>query len=230
VTDHVDHIPDTGPLNFKLWLPRWDSRNGRLRCRFQASTVGLTQLNEGTSECMTRFLTELGQAEAKNIIWSSRRYRTTYFSDFPDADGWQDRLAMTWAVEIETDSDVDPEDAGTHAPGPHGSHAHDTTFEDDDEDWEPTREHVLIIAGKAYGAEVDTTPLESVEGVLSADTGIFEGMVTLDLGKLDFPEGVQRIDAVLARCREQDLRTNWKDPDTVNPASIRSTIFKASII
>jgi len=212
VTDHVDSVPDTGPLTFKLWLPRWGSHNGRLRCRFQATTAGMTQLNEGTSECMAQFLTELGQAEAKNITWSSERYRTTFLSDFPDADGWEDRLAMTWAVEIEIDSDADPEDAGTHAPGPHGSHAYDTTFEDEDEDWERTRDGVLIIAGTPYGSEVDTAPLESVEGVLSADTGIFEGMVALDLGELDLPDGVPRIDAVLARCREQGLRTNWKDP------------------
>lgn len=43
----MDGVPDTGPLDFRLWLPRWDTHDGRLRCRMQASTSGLTQLNKG---------------------------------------------------------------------------------------------------------------------------------------------------------------------------------------
>ncbi|MDH6213442.1 hypothetical protein [Streptomyces pseudovenezuelae] len=213
MTDRVDSVPDTGPINFKLWLPQWDSRHGRLRCRFQATTVGLTQLNEGTSECMTQFLADLGQTEANNITWSSERYRTTFLSDFPDANGWEDQLALAWDVQIETDSDDDPEDAGTHDPGPHGSHAYDSTFENEDEAGERLRDRVLIIAGTAYGPKVDLASLVSTEGVLSADIGIFEGMVALDLGVLDFPDDVALIDGVLARCREHGLRTNWKEPD-----------------
>ncbi len=211
MTGHMNSVPDRGPLNFKLWLPRWDSHNGRLRCRFQATTAGLTQLSQGTTECMTQFLAELGQTEAKNIAWSIERYRTTFFSDFPDADGWEDRLAMTWAVQIETDNDADPEDAGTHTPGPHGSHAYDATFEDTDEDWERTRDRVLIIAGTAWGSEVAAARLAAIEDVLVVDTGIFDGMVALDLGELDVPESMRRIDAVLDHSRRQGLRTNWKD-------------------
>jgi hypothetical protein len=221
VTDHTDSVPDTGSLTFKLWLPRWNSRDGRLRCRFQATTTGLTQLSRGTPQCMTRFLAELGLTEAKNITWSTHRYRTTYFSDFPNADAGEDRLAMTWAVEIEADSDADPEDAGTHAPGPHGSHAHDTTFEETDEDWERTRDRALVIAGTPYGSEIDVASLEAVEGVLAAGSDIFDGIVALDLGELDFPKGMQQIDAVLERCREQGLRTNWKDPAPVSLAAPR---------
>lgn len=212
MTDRVDSTPDTGPLNFKLWLPRWDSHHGRLRCRFQAKTTGLTQLNEGTPECMTQFLAELGQAEANNITWSSARYRTTFLSDFPDADCWEDRLAITWAVEIEIDSDADPDDAGTHAPGPHGSRAYDTTFEDESATWERNRDRVLVIGGRPYGPMIDPASLVSAEGVLSVDTGIFEGMVALDLGVLDLPDDVALIDGVLARCREHGLCTNWKEP------------------
>ncbi|MCT2593920.1 hypothetical protein LHJ74_29115 [Streptomyces sp. N2-109] len=162
---------------------------------------------------MTQFLAELGQPEARNIAWSSERYRTTFLSDSPESDTWEDRLALTWAVQIEIDSDADPEDAGTHAPGPHGSHAYDATFEDEDEDWERIRERVLVIAGTAYGPRVDLAPLVLAEGVLSVDTSIFEGMVALDLGLLEFPDDVPLIDGVLARCREQGLRTNWKEPD-----------------
>ncbi|MBM9506704.1 hypothetical protein [Actinacidiphila acididurans] len=212
MTDPADRVPDRGPLNFKLWLPRWDSADGRLRCRFQATTAGLTQLKNGTTECMTRLLAELGHHEAKNLTWSCERYRTPFLADFPDAGDWTDRLATTWAVEIETDSDADPEDAGTHAPGPHGSHAFDATFEDEAEDWAVTRDRVLVIAGRPYGPPVDPAPLGSAEGVLSVDTGIFEGMVALDLGVLDLPDGVPVIDSVVARCRAQGQRTNWKEP------------------
>jgi hypothetical protein len=179
---------------------------------------------------MTQFLTELGQTEAKNIAWSIKRYWTTFFTDFPDVDGWEDRLAMTWAVQIETDSDSNPENAGTHNAGPHGSQAYDATFEDTDEDWERTRDRVLIIAGVAWGPEVAAEQLETIEDVLAVDAGIFEGMVALDLGELDVPEDMQRIDAVLDRCRKQGLRTNWKDPDPVNLQAILNPAFKASII
>ncbi|MFC4496784.1 hypothetical protein ACFPA8_21870 [Streptomyces ovatisporus] len=161
---------------------------------------------------MAQFLAELDQAEAVNITWSSERYRTTFFADSPDADEWEDRLVMTWAVQIETDSDVDPEDAGTHAPGPHGSYAYDTTFADEDEDWERIRDRVLVIAGTAYGPNLDPAPLVSAEGVLSADTSVFDGMVALDLGVLVFPDDLPLIDGVLARCRDQGLCTNWKEP------------------
>ncbi|MEV0647781.1 hypothetical protein AB0I28_21180 [Phytomonospora sp. NPDC050363] len=211
----TDSVPDTGPLDFKLWSPRWDTHGGRLRCRFHAATTGLTQINEGTAECMAVFLGDLGAAEAENPTWSSVRFRTNYYSDFPDADGWEDRLALTWAVTVETDGDGDPEDAGSHAPGPHGSQAHDDTFADEDEDWERTRERVFVIAGKPHGPEIsgeDLSALESAEGVTSADPEVFEGMVALDLGELDFPEGLAKVDAVLAVCRERGLRTNWKEP------------------
>jgi hypothetical protein len=212
VTPHPDSVPDSGPLNFKLWLPRWDTHHGRLRCRFQATSAGLTQLKDGTAECMSRFLAELGHGGAEDITWLSERYRTPFFSDFPDADEWEDRLAMAWDVRIETDNLADPEDAGTHAPGPHGSHAYDTTFVDEDEDWERARERVLVIVGTPYGPQIDPTPLETVEGVLAAKVGIFEGMVALDLGVLDLPDDTLLIDAVLARCREQGMRTHWQEP------------------
>ncbi|GIG64547.1 hypothetical protein [Phytomonospora endophytica] len=209
MTEPSGGIPDTGPLNYRLWLPRWDTHNGRLRTRLQVTTMGLTQINEGTTECMTAILEELGQPEAKNVTWSCERYRTPYFSDFTDAEAWEDRLAMAWSVTIETDNDVDPEDGGSHDPGPHGSHAHDSTFADEDEDWERTRERVIVIAGRGYGPEIDAAPLEEIDGVRSADTGVFEGMVALDLGELDFPEALPKVEAVVARCQELGLPTTW---------------------
>lgn len=207
----ADSVPDTGPLSFKLWSPRWDSHDGRLRCRFHATTAGLTQLNEGTPECMATFLTELGADTAEDFTWSVERFRTNYYSDFPDADGWEDRLAMAWSVTIETAGDADPENAGTHAAGPHGSHAHDATFADEDEDWERTTERVIVIAGRGYGPAIDTAPLEEIPGVSSADTDVFEGMVALDLGELDFPDALPRVEAVIARCRDLGLNTSWRD-------------------
>ncbi len=55
----------------------------RLRCRFQATKADFGQFGEGTAECMTQFLRELGQAEANGITWSIQRYRTTLSADFP---------------------------------------------------------------------------------------------------------------------------------------------------
>jgi len=218
----TDSVPDTGPLTFKLWSPRWDTHAGRLRCRFHATTAGLTQINEGTSECMATFRAELGADKAEDLTWSAERFRTNFYSSFPDADGWEDRMTMTWAVTVESPSGPDPDDAGSHAPGPHGSQAHDATFADEDEDWERTRERVLVIAGDPYGPEISAeslSALESADGVLSADTEVFEGLIALDLGELDFPEGLAKVDAVLDVCREQGLRTNWKEPAKPVPPS-----------
>ena len=203
--------PDPGALNFRLWLPRWDSSHRQLRCRFFAATTGLTQLDEGDAVCMAQLLADLGQTEARVTGWSVKRYRVTYFSDFPTAESWEDRLALTWAVEVRADSAVEPEDAGTHAPGPHGSHAHDTTFRDEDEAWDRTREHVLVIAGTPYGSRIDESLLALPQVVRSADGEVFDGMVALDLGELDLPDDLSKVDEVVARCEDLGLRTNWKD-------------------
>ncbi|WP_229397621.1 hypothetical protein [Micromonospora okii] len=209
--DLTSTTADPGPLNFKLWLPRWESSQRQLHCHFYATTTGLTQINEGSPDCMTQFLSDLGRPDARVTNWSVKRYRATYFSDFPDAEGWEDRLVLTWAVEIRADRTADPEDAGTHAPGPHGSYAYDATFADEDEDWERTREHVLVVAGTAYGPRVEATSLELPPAVRSASDHIFEGMVAVDLGELDFPADLPQVDEVLARCRDRGLHTNWKD-------------------
>ncbi|MEH1016901.1 hypothetical protein V6U90_27845 [Micromonospora sp. CPCC 206060] len=211
MTDRADVTPDPGALNFRLWLPRWDSNRNRLRCRFQATTTGLTQLNEGNLDCMTQFLADLGQTDADIVNWSIKRYRTTYFSNFPNAENWEDRLTLAWEVEIQTDKTTEPENAGTHAPGPHGSQAYDTTFQDEDEDWERTQEHVLVIAGTAYGLRPNAAHLNLPEIARSVNTEVFEGMAALDLGELDFPDGLSQVDAALAHCRSLGLRTNWKD-------------------
>ncbi|HEY1175052.1 MAG TPA: hypothetical protein VGF17_02765, partial [Phytomonospora sp.] len=68
---------------------------------------------------------------------------------------------------------------------------------------------VLVIAGRGSGPEIDAAPLEGIDGVLSVDTGVFEGMVALDLGELDFPEALSKVDAVVARCQELGLPTTW---------------------
>ncbi len=70
---------------------------------------------------------------------------------------------------------------------------------------------MLIIAAAGYGSEVDAAPLEAIEGVLAADTGIYAGIVALDLGEVDFPAGMQQVEAVLTCCRRQGLSTNWMD-------------------
>jgi len=204
--------PDPGPLSFKLWLPQWESRQNNLHCRFYATTAGLTQLNEGSEDCMTHFLADLGQVDLRAADWSITRYRTTYFSDFPQAADWEDRLTLTWAVEIQVDTTADPEDAGTHAPGPHGSQAYDLTFEDEEDAWDRTRERVLVISGTPYGSRIDESLLGLPQAVRAASIPAFPGMVVLDLGELNLPEDLPQVDEVLDRCRETGLRTNWKDP------------------
>ncbi|HEY9408325.1 MAG TPA: hypothetical protein VIP77_01980 [Jiangellaceae bacterium] len=161
---------------------------------------------------MARLLGALGHAGARNLTWSCTRYLTPYFSSLHPSDDWRDQLTMTWAVEIHTDDDGDPEDAGSHNPGPHGCHAHDSTYVDDDTHWERAREGVWVIAGDPYGPEVDVGPLEDTVGVLSADPSIFAGAVALDLGELDLPDAIPLIDDVRHRCRDLGLRTNWRDP------------------
>lgn len=200
---------DPGPLTFRLWLPRWGMHGDRLRCRFQATSMGLTQVNEGTPECMSQFLADLGRAGAKNVTWSAERYRTPYFSDFTDAGRWEDKLPMAWSVQVELDSNAEPENAGTHRPGPHGTLAQDVTFLDAKEDWERSRDRVVVLAGDPYGFEPDLAELGSIDGARSVEV-IFDGLAAIDLGERALPEEGAIIDAALLCCRQQGLRTNWR--------------------
>jgi len=202
---------DRGPLTFRLWYPRWDSHDGRLRCRFQATTMGDTQIGEGSDACMTTFLADLGVSAAKDVSWSVTRYRTPSLSDFPDSAEWADRFALAWDVTIEIDSDADPDDTGTHDPGPNPSHAMDETFADEDEDWERSTERVIVLAGRPYGPPVDAGPWQGFDGVVGTDTDVFEGFIALDLGEIDLADGTDRVDGVLAHCADLGLRKSWKD-------------------
>ncbi|MET8302198.1 hypothetical protein [Micromonospora sp. NPDC005211] len=204
--------PDLGPLSFKLWFPQWETVQGNLHCRFYVTTAGLTQLHEGSADCMTHFLADLAHPDTQVTDWCVNRHRTTYFSDYPHAANWQDRLTLTWAVEVQTDLKADPEDAGTHSPGPHGSYAYDITFKDEDDAWERTRERVLVIAGTPYGTQIDEASLNLGQTLRALSIPAFQGMTVLDLGELDLPEDLPQVDHVLDQCSERGLCTNWKNP------------------
>jgi hypothetical protein len=202
---------DRGPLTFRLWYPRWDTHDGHLRCRFQATTMGDTQIGEGSDASMTTFLADLGVPAAKAVSWTVTRYRTPSLSDFPDSSDWADRFAIAWDVTIQTDNDADPDDTGTHDAGPHPSHAMDETFADEDDDWDRSTERVIVLAGRPYGPPVDPAAWSDVDGVAGTDTEVFEGFIALDLGEIDLADNTDRVDAVLSHCVDLGLRKSWKD-------------------
>jgi hypothetical protein len=155
------------------------------------------------------------------VSWAVTRYRTPSLSDFPDSADWADRFALAWAVTIGIDSDADPDDTGTHDPGPHPSRAGDETFSDEEEDWERSTDRVIVLAGRPYGPPPEVRPWHGVDGVVGVDTGVFAGFIALDLGEVDLAASCAgRVDAVLAHCADLGLRTSWKDGAVDDPVSV----------
>lgn len=209
-----DKDRDRGAAEYELWYPRWDLHEGTVRCRFEAVTAGLRQLHEGTAECMAEFLADLDHPGAEIRSWSISRYVTPSLALAPGSDVLESRLALTWSVEVHTTTEGDPDDIGEHGPGPHVSRAFDPTFVDISENWDRSSDRVLVLVGLPFGEEPDASVWQGSDLVEAVHEDFFEGMLVLDLGALDLPTQLPRIDAVLERCEELRLNAHFEESST----------------
>jgi hypothetical protein len=58
------------------------------------------ELDAGTPALMAELLSEVG-VEGDPVRWRFERYRTGYFTDYPDSPDWEDRWPHAWRATIE---------------------------------------------------------------------------------------------------------------------------------
>lgn len=203
MTSESISVPDEGTLTFKLWFPRWTPSNGRTMCRFDATLAGLNPLADGSTECLREFLTDLGIPDAVVCRWSIRPYSSPFFSDYPDAHEWRDRVLPAWQIDVE----IEGEHEGDTDRGPYGTYGFDETSLDADEPSEGKRS-VVVIGVPSSGTH--TMDLPATDDLGSIRVEPTTGVVRADLGELDLPDDLDRIDEVVAAFRELGLRTDWR--------------------
>ncbi|MFL6117412.1 MAG: hypothetical protein ACJ786_39580 [Catenulispora sp.] len=199
-------VPDEGPITFKLWFPRWEPVTGGSRCSFEVTSAGLEQLADGSAGCMRQLLADLAQPASSPDLeiqrWSVSRYACPFFSDYPEGVDWEDRIPLAWAIQVDV---AGSGRLGTHW-GPYGSYARDETALGA---WDEERgdENIAVVAVPDAG--VLASVADGVAGVAALNTFAPWDAVRLDLGALDLPAELDRVDAVLAECAERGLHTYW---------------------
>ncbi|GAA4669512.1 hypothetical protein GCM10023324_22400 [Streptomyces youssoufiensis] len=210
-SDTVDRESDEY-ITFKLWnISALRSKNSHY-CEMDVTTVGETLLKGGDERTMRAFLSAANIRQGRPISWTIKAFCSQYYSDYPLGENWRDRLVRTWRVRIETD-DPTLDSRYLHF-GPTGVYAWDSTFHDEDNDWERGNEECTIIG------EIDEGASLSFLDVLRnryETSNIFPSptrpsvQVRIHLGTLRLPESLHKVEQVIDLCGSHGCRMNWKE-------------------
>lgn len=206
----VDEVGDVH-LTFKLWAPAISVSEKALCCELDVTTIGECLINEGDESLLGSFLSAVGIEWEGGLAWEVDYFCTPYYSDYPNRLDWRDWLTRAWRVRIRfSGSLLGP---SRLALGPYGVDAWDSTFADEDEDWERGIEDCVVIAeaeegvdlsfleGMPYDIHIAELPLRST---VSRE-------VRISLGQLSLPSETDRVTEVIETCRAHGARTNWAD-------------------
>lgn len=160
---------------------------------------------------MNAFLAAAGIVDSLAVSWNIQYFSTPYYSDYPLGLDWRDRLAMTWRVAIEYQGPV--EKLGFMHFGPIGVEAWDPTFADDDEDWSRNEEQCIVIGESDDGQDLSFLNRMGcefkVENLNPASSRM--NRISIDLGRLDLPSEMEKVDNFTNALKAHNVRTNWKE-------------------
>ncbi|MEV8333846.1 hypothetical protein [Streptomyces niveus] len=201
---------ESSRISFKLWNPVVSFIDARPFCIMDVTAASDCLLNQGDDRMMRDFLSAVGVPGGTVTRWQIRSFCSQYYSDFPTRQDWRDRLPRAWRVEIGFDGQ--PGGAEHLAFGPFGVEARDFTFADEDQDWIRGPERCLIIAEADRGVNVESLRKElrwEFDVVEQCFNSIESARFSIDLGVLNLPSEIGRVDEVLDICQAHGLRTSW---------------------
>ncbi|MEV7630680.1 hypothetical protein [Actinoplanes sp. NPDC089786] len=190
--------------NFYVWLNRFDQGDGVAVVEVRRANVG--RVVDGDPE-FTQGLADAVSLPLTVRKWSIEPFRSLYYSDYPDADDWEDRFPEAWRVTLTGDPAGDGEVEPALRPA---------TYNGYDSTWSPLRPAepeprgryaaigVLVgaIADDAFTDQVRAIrPDASVDTVVARSEKLRGTRVTVDLGTVDLAAAAA-VDEVTGRLTE----------------------------
>ncbi|MEV5141201.1 hypothetical protein AB0K71_00795 [Streptomyces syringium] len=194
-------------ITFKVWNPVVFQDGSATWCEMDVTSIGDCLLNEGDELLAKNFVAEIVAPNPTVIAWHIDRFRSPYYSDYPQHNDWRGRLALTWRVRIDFSGTVPT--LGHIGSGPFGATAWDPTFDADTLLVDRTIERCIILC-QIRGID-DVVLLENcIQAPRAIEYPAHAGVpARINLGEVDLPADVERVDRVISACQAQGLRTNW---------------------
>jgi hypothetical protein len=196
--------------NYRLWL----NGAGSSGAVVELTPTNVSRVVSGDREFAQGVADTLGLPLTVES-WSVATFRSSYYSEYPDSDDWEDRFPEFWRLTLTGSPAGDGNASPALSPVPY--EGYDSTWNPVDEPPVTSSTPYLAI-GTRLGDQPDDELLDRiralrpgapVETIAGRDGDLTGTRVVLDLGAVDLTEQRDEVDGLDRRLGELGLVTGW---------------------